>query len=397
MKKGWELKKLGEVCLLITRGIAPKYIEDGGISVINQKCIRAHQINYSLTRRHDVGLKKVPQERIIQSGDVLVNSTGTGTLGRIAQVQKEYHGIYTIDTHVTIVRPNETLFFLPFFGYALMGIEDELKESGDGCGGQTELSRSKIATNFSISYPKSLSEQQRIVEILDKAFVKIDIVKQNTERNLQNTKELFQSVLLQSLSQGQWITKNLNEITDVKDGTHDSPKYVEKGIPFVTQKNIKTTGLNLDDTKFITDLDHEKFYKRSDVAYGDILISMIGANRGMAAIVDKKEIFSIKNVGLIKKSENINQKFLLYYLKSPIAMKYVLDNSNGGAQEFIGLTSLRKFPIPSPPLSEQQQIVSKLDALSAKCKELENNYLQTIKNCDELKKTILAKAFNGEL
>ena len=78
-------------------------------------------------------------------------------------------------------------------------------------------------------------------------------------------------------------------------------------------------------------------------------------------------------------------------------MKYVLEKSNGGAQEFVGLTSLRNFPIPFPSLSQQQQIVSKLDALSVKCKELENNYQQTINDCDELKKTILAKAFNGEL
>src|SRR5690606_33287686 len=117
---------------------------------------------------------------------------------------------------------------------------------------------------------------------------------------------------------------------------------------------IKLDGLSFTDTKFITKIDHEKFYKRSNVAFGDILISMIGANRGMAAIVDDKRIFSIKNVGLIKSSNNINNHFLLYYLKSPLAMKYVLYMSNGGAQEFVGLTALRSFPIPFPPLETQQ-------------------------------------------
>lgn len=71
--------------------------------------------------------------------------------------------------------------------------------------------------------------------------------------------------------------------------------------------------------------------------------------------------------------------------------------AKGTTQRFVGLGYLRDFPIFIPHISEQQQIVSKLDALSAKCKELENNYLKTINDCDELKKAILAKAFNGEL
>lgn len=78
-------------------------------------------------------------------------------------------------------------------------------------------------------------------------------------------------------------------------------------------------------------------------------------------------------------------------------MNYVLEMSNGGAQEFIGLTALRSFPIPLPTLPEQQTIVEHLDALSARCKTLETNYQKTIAQCDEMKKAVLAKAFNGEL
>ncbi len=196
---------------------------------------------------------------------------------------------------------------------------------------------------------------------------------------------------------GNWETKKLNEITEVKDGTHDSPKYIKEGIPFVTQKNIKLDGLSFDDTKFITETDHEKFYKRSNVTYGDILISMIGANRGMAAIVDDKRVFSIKNVGLIKSSDNINMNYLLYYLKSSLAMKYVLYMSNGGAQEFVRLTALRSFPIPFPSLNEQNEIVRKLNDLILETKKLEAIYQQKINDLEELKKSILQKAFAGEL
>ncbi len=251
--------------------------------------------------------------------------------------------------------------------------------------------------NIEISFPKSLPAQQRIVSILVEAFAAIAKAKANAEQNLKNAKELFENYLQGVFENGNWEEKKLNEITEVKDGTHDSPKYIKEGIPFVTQKNIRQDGLSFADTRFITETDHEKFYKRSNVTYGDILISMIGANRGMAAIVDDKRIFSIKNVGLIKESKNINKFFLLYYLKSSLAMKYVLYKSNGGAQEFVGLTALRSFPIPYPTIKEQDAIVKKLDAISSETNKLVSIYQNKIESLEELKKSVLQKAFSGEL
>ena len=153
-----------------------------------------------------------------------------------------------------------------------------------------------------------------------------------------------------------WDIKELN-------GTHDSPKYVtENGIPFITQKNITKEGLSFDDISLITIEDHKKFIKRSNVEYGDIIISMIGANRGMCCIVDDKRDFSIKNVGLIKSLGEINQLFLLYYLKSPKSLSHIELVSNGGAQSFISLTSIRNFPIPIPPIEIQQSIVERIES-----------------------------------
>jgi type I restriction enzyme S subunit len=194
-----------------------------------------------------------------------------------------------------------------------------------------------------------------------------------------------------------WEEERLADITEVKDGTHDSPKYIKDGIPFVTQKNIRESGLTLENTNFITYEDHDKFYKRSNVAFGDILISMIGANRGMSCIVDDKRIFSIKNVGLIKQNESINQDYLLHFLKSPIAKEYVAESSNGGAQEFVGLTALRNFPVLVAPKKKQYEIVSNLNSLSIETKKLEAIYQQKLADLEELKKSILQKAFSGEL
>ena len=150
MKQGWESKKLGDVCSLIARGIPPKYVETGGIQVINQKCIRSHTIDLSLARRHNVEIKAVNATKLIQIGDVLVNSTGVGTLGRVAQVRNNITSDITVDTHVTIVRPIPDLFFIDFFGYVLIKIEDEIAQSGEGASGQTELARTKLQNKSGI-------------------------------------------------------------------------------------------------------------------------------------------------------------------------------------------------------------------------------------------------------
>ena len=169
-KADWEVKTLGEVCEMIKRGIAPKYSEQEGLCVINQKCVRDHLIDFSLSRRHEFEKKKVPEERIVKIGDVLVNSTGVGTLGRVAQIREETEEAATVDTHVTIVRPIPGKFYLDFFGYMLVMIEEEIKTSGEGASGQTELARKTLSEKFHVKYPNSIAEQERIVGILDEAF-----------------------------------------------------------------------------------------------------------------------------------------------------------------------------------------------------------------------------------
>ena len=116
MKNGWEIKTLGEVCEKITRGISPKYTEGKGVPVLNQKCIRDHKVDLSFSRVHDDVHKKVSSEKFIKLGDVLVNSTGEGTLGRVAQVRELISDRITVDSHVSIVRPDPGEFYPDFFG-----------------------------------------------------------------------------------------------------------------------------------------------------------------------------------------------------------------------------------------------------------------------------------------
>jgi type I restriction enzyme S subunit len=140
--KGWRVERLGEVCSYLNRGISPKYLEEGGVLVINQKCIRDFSVDYSKARRHDSAQRKI-DGRQLEVGDILVNSTGVGTLGRVAQVLALAE-LTIVDSHVTVVRAGQKLSW-PYLGQWMTRQQSNIEAMGEGSTGQTELARSKLA------------------------------------------------------------------------------------------------------------------------------------------------------------------------------------------------------------------------------------------------------------
>lgn len=143
LPSGWEFKRLEEITSELRRGLAPKYIESEGVRVLNQKCIRNRQVSFGPARRHDPAQRSVAG-REIAPGDVLVNSTGVGTLGRVAQIW-DLDETTVVDSHVTVVRADPRLVPASYLGVALCSREPELEALGEGSTGQTELSRSRLA------------------------------------------------------------------------------------------------------------------------------------------------------------------------------------------------------------------------------------------------------------
>jgi len=171
------------------------------------------------------------------------------------------------------------------------------------------------------------------------------------------------------LPQG-WEWVRLSEAFDVRDGTHDTPKYVASGIPLVTSKNLYTGILDLSDVRFISTEDHNSISQRSNVEKLDILFAMIGSI-GNPVIVDTDLSFSIKNVALFKyyRKDFSCPLFLRYFLL--FASGQMKAESAGGVQSFVSLGYLRRYLFPLPPLAEQRRIVAKVDQLMALCDELE--------------------------
>ena len=169
-----------------------------------------------------------------------------------------------------------------------------------------------------------------------------------------------------------WKWVRLGDCFDVRDGTHDTPKYVGKGYPLITSKDFDNGQIRFDKCNYISENDHIKIQQRSKVDIGDILYSMIGGNIGNMVIVTTEKEFSIKNVALFKYyNRNLTSNNYLYYI-----LKYVTETfknkATGGAQPFISLSFIRYFPIPLPPLAKQHRIVAKVNELMQYCEKLKN-------------------------
>ena len=194
-------------------------------------------------------------------------------------------------------------------------------------------------------------------------------------------------------SEMEWQQTTLGEAYDVRDGTHDSPKYQETGYPLITSKNLKPAGLNFDKVKYISDNDFKKINERSGVRKGDVLFAMIGTI-GNPIIVEVEPNFAIKNVALFKVPENQNEKFLKYYLESKYVIEKMIKEAKGTTQKFVGLGYLRGFPIALPSIPEQKRIVALLDTVFADLEQARAKTEQNLKNARELFDSYLQQVFS---
>lgn len=182
-----------------------------------------------------------------------------------------------------------------------------------------------------------------------------------------------------------------SEIIDVRDGTHDSPKYInEGGYPLVTSKNIKDNMINFENINYISSEDFEKINQRSEVVNGDIIMPMIGTI-GNPVLVNTDKIFAIKNVALFKLAynEEIDSKFFYYVLKSDSIVNQLNKKKRGGTQNFVSLSNIRDLKIPYFDMHHQRVIVRVLDV----AQNLVDKRKEQIQQLEELVKSKFIEMF----
>lgn len=160
-----------------------------------------------------------------------------------------------------------------------------------------------------------------------------------------------------------WEVKSLGEICDVRDGTHDSPKYVKSGYPLVTSKNLTNGVIDFANIQYISKVDYDKINERSKADIGDVLYAMIGTI-GNPVLITKEPDFAIKNVALFKDIKKVCQAYIRYFFDSTYTIKRIMEDVSGSNQKFIPLGYFRNMPIPLPPtLAEQERIAGALSSI----------------------------------
>ena len=218
MTSEWHEVPLRELVGYISKGIAPSYAEEASettIRVLNQKCNRNFRISYGDSRLHDTLKKKVPPERYVKPDDILINSTGAGTAGRIAQIE-DVPSATTIDGHMILIRSNRKVT-QKFLGYALKAHQWEVLQLDEGSTGQTELNRDRLLDEIMINYPVSFDEQNAIVGTLESIDRKL-IVNEQLNDNLQQQAQAIYSSMFIDNPDPAWSHGHLSDLITVKYG-----------------------------------------------------------------------------------------------------------------------------------------------------------------------------------
>lgn len=391
MKQGWEIKKLGEVCDIVN-GTTPlrtnkEFWEGGNYPWFTIDDIREQGRIITDTKQKvtQAALKKL---RILPVDTILLCCTAS--IGEYAITKIE---LTTNQQFNGLVIKNKKEISPMFLSYFSSTLKDTLSDlSGKATIDFIPISRLK---DIEIPFPP-LPEQQLIVAILDEAFAAIAKAKANAEQNLKNAKELFESYLgevFENKGDG-WEEKTLGEVCEFTQGI---------------QRDVKLQGENqkVNQVRFLRIVDFtqgneapryidnpgDKYILNSN----DVSLVRYGASTGFVCRGLEGALANNLFRVIPKSKKEVTNDFLFVYLTAPVFQNVIKESMNGAAMPAISFGLIKDIPFPIISIDEQQTIVQKLDALSTETKKLEAIYTQKINDLEELKKSVLQKAFSGEL
>jgi type I restriction enzyme S subunit len=304
------------------------------------------------------------KNQYLEEGDLLVSSANSWNLvGKASWVPLlDYESSF--GGFVTVLRGNKKLIDRRYLYYWFVSdrIQNLLRSFSNKTTNISNLSLSR-AKELLIPLPP-IAEQQRIAALLDTA----DRILKQRESSIAKLDQIAQSVFVEMLKDVKncRAVKKLGEICDVRDGTHDSPKYVNEGVPLITSKNLTNGFIDLSNVNLISDNDLFEINKRSKVDYDDILMPMIGTIGNPVIVKDQNPKFAIKNVALIKQIAGSPKSiYLKAVLESASFKSYVEKISRGGTQKFLGLGDIRKFEFAVVDKKNEDEFVNFINKLNS--------------------------------
>ena len=399
MKEGWTYKKLGDIATEMFRGSG---IKRDQITIEGTPCVRygeiytTYNISFSECFSH-TNVEFISSPKYFSHGDLLFAITGESVEDIGKTIAYLGHERCLLGGDIVCMKHNQNPKYL---SYALSSSE-AIRQKGIG---KTKLKvvHTNIPALSEIRIPiPSLSEQQRIVSRLDAAFSHIDEMKANAEKQLSEARALFQKSLAKAMEPKEgWKEMFLGKIAYIFSGyAFKSADFKDYGKYQVLRiGNIKQNLLRLSENAVFIDKIDDGLLKKSLLQKGDLVITQTGTRHkrdyGFVAMVDKINLLLNQRNACLRFDNVITAKFFLYYSYTELFKDSFFANEGGTVgQGNVGLGTLKDMCCHFPPLSEQQRIVERLDALSAHVCELEEYQKKIITECDALKQALLRKVF----
>ncbi|MBS0416318.1 MAG: restriction endonuclease subunit S [Proteobacteria bacterium] len=384
----------------------------------------------------------------VRAGDVLLNITGA-SIGRVTVAPDDMDGA-RVNQHVCIIRPNQALdnrFLVAFLSSPQM----QAKIGAENYGMTRQALTKQQILEFQIPLPP-LAEQQRIADLLGKLIIRVaacrgrldtfpKILNQFREAVLEAAvsgklteewrKENPKSRIEDELSEihmarsATWADNNrgslkaatqplapyISEIpkswrwasidrlaSQVVDGTHFTPKYQPRGVPFISVKDVRKQSVFFDDCRFISAEEHHELAKRCNPQMGDLLVTKSGTIGRTAIVADEREFSLFVSVALVKPIRNhVSVQYMEIAFEAWMDSIDVASEITGSGMKNLHIRDLRRVPVPLPPLKEQMEIVRRCGELFACVDGLGHRYTSAMNSLDKCVPAILAKAFRGEL
>ena len=396
MKAGWTYKKLGEVVKPINglwKGKKEPFVHVGVIR--NANFTKDFTLNFDNIEYLDVEQRQYATRKL-KKGDLIVEKSGGSEkqpVGRAVLFLKD-EGEFSFSNFTSVLRITDanSLSYLFLYKYLLFVYKrgDTKKMQNAATGIHNIIWDMYLGIDVPIP---SISEQERIVAYLDTQFAKIDAMKANAAKALAEAKALFQSALTEAMTPKEgWEMKKIGDVfRSFSGGTplKSVDEYYKGGnIPWlrsgeVCKKYIYETEM------FIT----EEGMKNSSAKYypiDTVVVAMYGATAAQVGILKISSTSNQAVCGLLPNSDNLPE-FVYYWFR--FRQDFLASQAQGGAQPNISQIKIKNLDYPIMPLPEQECIVTRLDALSAKVAALEANYTQTVAECDALKQALLREVF----
>jgi type I restriction enzyme S subunit len=399
MSNEWKLEKLGDLCQFV-RGPFGGSLKKGifkkdGYAVYEQQ----HAIYNQFSEiRYFVDEKKFNEMKRFElnSGDLIMSCSGT--MGKIAIVPENIKkGI--INQALLKLTPSKkvAIHFLKLWMES-QSFQDSLKKYSGGAAIQNVASVA-ILKEIEIPLPP-LSEQKHIVEILDETFAAIDKAKANVERNLQNAKELFESYLQNAFAnKGEdWEEKRLGEVLQ-KTETIDPTKKPNQEFTYIDVSSVNKENFQIENTALLKGKDAPS-RARKLIKTNDIIFATVRPTLKRIAIISANYNEQVCSTGyfVLRASARLDYRIIFYYLQTKTFLENMEKLQRGASYPAVTDGDVKDQIINFPKsLQEQNLVADRLDNISIELKNLETIYRQKLNDLEELKKSILQKAFNGEL